>query len=132
MRQNLNKQVIAYLFFGVCTTADNTIIYYICARWLELSTIVSTVIAWTLAVVFAFVTNKIFVFESHSWKWSVFVKEAASFFLCRLVTGLLDVIIMFVGVNICGIFDLGIKVLSNVLVIILNYVASKRMVFRKG
>lgn len=123
---------MAYLFFGVCTTAVNTISYYACARWLDFPTIASTVIAWILAVVFAFVTNKLFVFESHTWEWRVFVKEAASFFLCRIATGMLDIIIMFVGVDICGLFDLGVKVLSNVVVIILNYIASKLLVFRSG
>lgn len=81
---------------------------------------------------FAFVTNKLFVFESHTWKWRIFVKEVAFFFLCRITTGVLDIIIMFVGVDIYGVFDLGVKTLSNALVIILNYIASKLLVFRNG
>ena len=81
------KGVIAYLFFGVCTTVVNIISYYICAHWLYFSTIVSTAAAWVLAVIFAFVTNKLFVFESRSWEREVLAKEVSSFFLCRAATG---------------------------------------------
>ena len=132
IKESLNSQTMAYLFFGVCTMVVNTISYYVCVRWLGFSTIAGTVTAWILAVVFAFVTNKLFVFESRSWKWNIFIKEAVPFFLCRIATGVLDVIIMFVGVDISGLFDLGVKVLANVLVIILNYVASRLLVFRNG
>ena len=125
------KGVIAYLFFGVCTTVVNIISYYICAHWLDFSTIVSTAAAWVLAVIFAFVTNKLFVFESRSWEREVLAKEVSSFFLCRAATGGLDIVIMHVGVDRMGLFDVGVKTLSNVIVIILNYVASKWMIFKK-
>ena len=125
------KGVIAYLFFGGCTTVVNIISYYICAHWLDFSTIVSTAAAWVLAVIFAFVTNKLFVFESRSWEREVLAKEVSSFFLCRAATGGLDIVIMYVGVDRMGLFDVGVKTLSNVVVIILNYVASKWMIFKK-
>ncbi len=125
------RQAAAYLLFGVCTTAVNTVSYYICARWFNFPTAAGTAAAWVLAVVFAFVTNKLFVFESRSWKREVLVKEVSSFFLCRAATGGLDIVIMYVGVDRMGLFDVGVKVLSNVVVIILNYVASKWMIFKK-
>lgn len=124
------RQAAAYLFFGACTTAVNTASYYICARWFNFPTAAGTAAAWVLAVVFAFVTNKLFVFESLSWKREVLVKEVSSFFLCRAATGVLDIIIMFVGADIYGLYDLGLKVFSNLVVIILNYVASKLFIFR--
>lgn len=126
------KEVILYLFFGMCTTFINVISYYICAYWLNLFLIGSTIVAWILAVIFAFMTNKIFVFESRSCEPDVLVQEIVSFFLCRAVTGILDISVMYIGVDLCGFYDVSIKVFSNILVILLNYVASKCMIFGKG
>ena len=128
---NRYKGILSYLFFGVCTTLVNIVIYYICAHWLMFSTVISTGAAWIVAVVFAYITNKLFVFESRSWSGKVIVKEAASFFLCRAATGALDIVIMLLGVDFMGIFDMWVKIISNIVVIILNYIASKWMVFRK-
>ena len=129
---NRYKQTIMYLFFGICTTVVNIISYYVCTRCFGLSTTISTAIAWVLAVIFAYITNKQFVFESRSWSRDILVKELASFFLCRAATGILDIIIMYVGVDLAGLNDVAIKMLSNVIVIILNYVASKIMIFKKN
>ena len=126
------KGVISYLFFGVCSTVINIIVYYLAAHVLELSTIISTVVAWLAAVIFAYITNKLWVFECKSWKPNIVIKEASSFFACRILTGLLDIIIMTVFVEILHFNDMIIKTLSNVVVIILNYVASKLIVFKKN
>ncbi|MBQ8298966.1 MAG: GtrA family protein [Clostridia bacterium] len=126
------RGIISYLFFGVCSTLINIITYYLAAHILELSTIVSTVIAWIVAVIFAYITNKIWVFECKSWKLEVLIKEATSFFACRILTGLLDVIIMTVFVDVLLFNDMLIKIISNVIVIILNYIASKLIVFKKN
>lgn len=128
---NRYRQTIMYLIFGVCTTVVNIIGYYVCTRCFGLSTTISTAIAWVLAVIFAYITNKQFVFESRSWARDVLMKELASFFLCRAATGIIDIIIMYVGVDLAGLNDVAIKMLSNVIVIILNYVASKIMIFKK-
>ena len=124
------KDIIAYLFFGVLATIVNVIIFYICAHPLRLPTGPSTIIAWFLTVIFAFFTNKLWVFESKSWKKNVVVKEATSFFLCRIATGVMDLVIMLVTVDILGWNDLIMKILSNILVAILNYVASKLVIFK--
>lgn len=124
------KGIITYLFFGVCTTAVNVIVYYLCAHQLHFSMGISTIVAWSLAVSVAYVTNKKWVFGSGSWKKSVIIREALSFIFCRLLTGVLDLVIMFVSVGCFGWDDLVMKLLSNVLVIILNYVASKQIIFR--
>lgn len=125
------KDILSYLFFGVCTTLVNIVCYYVCVRWLGLSTIEGTVVAWILAVLFAFVTNKQFVFKSFSWEKRILLQEATSFFLYRALTGILDIVVMFVGVELFGLFDVGVKAFSNIIVIILNYIASNCMVFRK-
>ena len=125
------KHIISYLFFGVCTTAVNLIVYYVSAHSLQMSTGVSTVIAWVLAVLFAFITNKLWVFDCKSWERKVVTKEIASFFACRAATGVLDLVIMLVSVDVLHWNDFVMKIISNILVIILNYVASKLVIFRK-
>ena len=125
------KEIILYVFFGGCTTLVNIIVYYVCAHPMSLATVPSTVIAWILSVAFAYITNRIYVFESRSKGYMVVLREIVSFVSCRLLTGLMDLAIMFVCVDLLGLNDLVIKILSNVLVIILNYIASKCLIFRK-
>ncbi|MCD8314383.1 MAG: GtrA family protein [Firmicutes bacterium] len=125
------KSIISYLFFGVCTTVINIATYYLCYNISAIPNVPSTVIAWVVAVVFAYITNKLFVFDSKSFKADVLVREMASFFGCRLLTGILDVIIMYVAVDVMDMNSTLWKLVSNVLVIILNYVASKLVIFKK-
>ena len=126
------RDFIVYAFFGMCTTIVNVIVYYISARVIGLGTVSSTVVAWIFAVLFAFFTNKLWVFNSKSWEKKLVVRELSSFYLCRLSTGAFDVAVMFVSVDILGWNDLIMKIISNVIVIILNYVASKFIIFKKG
>lgn len=123
------KEMILYLFFGGCTTLVNIIVYYICSR-MGLRTSLSTVIAWALSVLFAYVTNRKFVFKSKAFGFLPILKEISGFFLCRFATGLLDLVIMVVFVDFLHLNDMVIKVLSNILVIVLNYVASKLFIFK--
>ena len=127
-----NKQIILYLFFGVCTTAINAICYWFICEVLALSNIVSTILAWFAAVIFAFVTNKVFVFESKRTNAAESINEAISFFGCRLLTGFLDVAIMIVAVDMLQWNGLFWKLLSNIVVTIINYIASKYLVFRSA
>ena len=125
------QDVIPYLFFGVCTTLVNMAAYWLVAYPLGLSVAASTVIAWILAVLFAYVTNRRWVFHSDARTTSEILREMASFFSCRLATGLLDLGCMFLFVDVLHWNDLLIKALDNVLVVVLNYVASKLLIFRK-
>ena len=126
------KDIIAYLFFGACTTLVNIIVYYLCAHPLTLSTGISTAIAWIVSVLFAYITNKLWVFESKSWKRDVVIREAISFFACRLATGIFDVVFMMVTVDVLAMNDLWMKIISNIIVVIVNYIASKFLIFRKA
>lgn len=123
------KGIILYLFFGICTTVVNVCVYFIWIYWLGAGTITGTIWAWIFAVIFAYITNKIFVFNSSSWKKKVVLKEATSFFMCRAATGVLDIFIMVLGVDVFHLFDIEIKIFSNVVVIVANYIASKHMIF---
>ena len=127
---NQYKGVIRYLFFGICTTIINIISYYACTYMIGWTVVSSTVVSWLLAVSFAFITNKIWVFESKTWNKESVIKEVLSFFLCRIMTGILDLIIMIVSVKILGWNDILMKAISNIAVIMLNYIASKLFIFR--
>ena len=131
MNRQVLRHLISYLFFGVCTTLCNVIFYGLFTRAAGWSTLPATWGAWFLAVVFAFVTNKRYVFGSRSLRWKILGREAAAFFCCRLITGFLDAAVMYVTVELWEWPDMCMKVLSNRLVIILNYVASRWIIFKK-
>lgn len=126
------KHFLAYVFFGVCTTSVNIAAYFVCAHWLELATAPSTVIAWFLAVLFAFLTNKSLVFGSRIWNTRLLAKELVSFYLCRLGTGVLDLTIMLVSVDLLEWNGVLMKAVSDAIAIVLNYIAGRFIVFRKG
>lgn len=125
------KEVILYLVFGGLTTLVNIVCYAVCARGFHMGTLVSNGIAWVLSVLFAYVTNKIFVFESKTDGVREAVREFVSFIACRAGTGVLDMAVMYVTVDMLGWYDVLMKILSNIIVIILNFVFSKLVIFRK-
>lgn len=130
-----HKSVISYLLFGVCTTIVNWVTYFVLYNILHVHNVISTAIAWLLAVIFAFITNKIWVFDSKSFDRKTLVHEIWTFFTARALTGLIDVGIMFVAVDLCGMntafWSTFWKVISNVIIVILNYALSKIIIFRK-
>lgn len=126
------KNIIAYLFFGGCTTSVNVTVYWIVKYFLKLSVMQSVIIAWILAVLFAYLTNRKWVFHSGTIGIKAVTKEALSFFLCRLVTGCVDWFCMFLFVEILGWNDVVIKVFANILVILLNYFTSRLVVFERN
>ena len=123
--------IISYLFFGVCTTVVNYIIYLPCYNLLGMSATVSNVIAWVVAVAFAFLTNKPFVFRSHDWSAQTVIPELTKFIGCRIGSGAMETVILFLAVDLMGWNGNIWKLLTQVLVVILNYVGSKLLVFRK-
>ena len=124
--------VLLYLIFGVLTTAVNFIVYYICYTKFHWINLASNTVAWILSVMFAFITNKIWVFKSKSFEFSKLAVELSGFITARLSTWLLETVIMFVGVDILKGYWLIAKVIASVLVVILNYVFSKLFIFRKN
>ena len=123
--------LITYLVFGVLTTVVNYIIYLPCYNLLQLSASVSNAIAWVVAVAFAFVTNKPFVFRSHDWSAKVVVPELVKFVGTRIGSGALETLILFVTVDVLLWNGNLWKLVTSVLVVVLNYVGSKLLVFRK-
>lgn len=125
------KDIIPYAFFGVCTTIVNTAAYWLCAHPLGLSVLPSTIIAWFLAVLFAYITNRKWVFHSEATTRQEIQREVVSFYACRIATGIVDWLCMYVFVDLMHWNDLIIKVGANILVIVLNYVASKLVIFKE-
>ncbi len=122
--------IISYLFFGVLTTVVNYIIYLPCLNLLKLSA-VSNVIAWVVAVAFAYLTNKPFVFKSRDWSLKTVVPELTKFVSCRIGSGLIETGILLVSVDWLHRDGKVWKLITSILVVILNYVGSKLLVFTK-
>ncbi len=172
------REVILYILFGGLTTLINLLVYNTMYYYIESSNLLSTIVAWILSVLTAFLTNKQIVFRSSSWNLEILWKEGVKFFECRIGTGILEIIFMYItltafltnkqivfrssswnleilwkegvkffecriGTGILEIIFMYItvdilrwsgfimKLIVNVIVIILNYVASKRIIFVK-
>ena len=125
------REVISYLFFGVLTTAVNFIVYLPVYNILGLSASVSNMIAWVVAVVFAYFVNKIYVFRSLDWSRKTVIPELTKFIAARVLSGVLETGILLVTVDILGWNGNIWKFVTQVLVVISNYVFSKLIVFRK-
>ena len=133
MKQLIEKywDILTYLFFGVLTTVVNYLVYLPCYNMLHWSAGVSNVLAWVVAVAFAFLTNKPWVFKSHDWSWNVVWPELTKFIGCRIGSGLLETGIIVLFVDMLHWNGNIVKIATAVLVIVLNYIGSKLLVFKK-
>lgn len=122
--------ILVYLVFGVLTTAVNYLVYLPCYNLAHLPSAVSNMVAWIAAVAFAYVTNKTFVFRSRDWSVQTLLPELAKFLGTRLGSGLLETGILFLCVDILAMNGNVWKLLTSVLVVALNYIGSKLLVFR--
>ena len=127
------REVIMYLIFGVLTTMVSLVVYYALIFTIlnpenAIQLQIANILSWVAGVAFAYVTNRKYVFES---KETNKLKELSKFVTSRLVTLFLDMFIMFVGVTCLKGNDKIVKLISQVLVIIGNYVFSKIFVFKK-
>ena len=125
------KEIINYMIFGGLATLVNFISYYIFARTLNVDEVISSGLSWFCAVLFAYVTNKLFVFESRKNTKREMIKEMISFFLARILSGALcDVGTFALMVKVLNINDIIAKLVTQVMVVIVNYIFSK-LIFKK-
>jgi len=130
--------VVNYLFFGGATTFVNWFVYGVAVRFAGLSITTGNLIAWIAAVIFAFVTNKIWVFESRSWQPTLVLREGGAFLGARIISGIAEIagvpFLYRLGLDypLLGIDGFAAKVSVSVIVIIANYIFSKLFIFRKG
>lgn len=130
---NQYKEIINYLIFGFFTTIISLVVYYLLVysildsnNAIELQ--IANIMSWIAGVIFAYITNRKFVFNSKNEKIG---KELLSFVSSRIITLVIDMLIMFVGVTLLKGNDKILKLISQIVVIVSNYVFSKLFVFRK-
>ena len=145
----VNREVISYLFFGALTTLVALVTFYLPSKLFafigypgivhyvtgsakDFSYIESNVISWVCAVAFAFVTNKLFVFSSQSWKKQTVWVELTTFVGGRIATLFVETALMFLFVTVIGFGQMISKLIVGIVIVILNYVISKLLVFRGG
>ena len=124
----ISKELILYIIFGILTTLVNILVYLLFAKIFGVNYLISNIIAWFLSVLFAYITNRLWVFESTSSK---ILKEISLFFGGRLFSGVLDTGFMYLFIDILLLNDFISKIIIQVIVIIINYVFSKIIVFKK-
>ena len=125
------KEIINYLIFGGLTTLVSILIYALFAKIFLINYLISNVLSWIIAVMFAFITNKLYVFESKSKDKKIVFKEITNFFFFRIVSLIIEMIIMYVFVDLLSIDDLITKIIAQIIVILSNYIFSKVFVFKK-
>jgi len=126
-----HREILSYVFWGVMTTAVNYVSYLLLTEGLRIHYLAGTVIAWVLSVLFAYFVNKLFVFQSRDWAWRVALRElwqmvASRLFSLGLETGILWLFVAQLSCN-----ETVVKLAANVVVVIVNYVLSKFIIFRK-
>ncbi|HHN8464166.1 GtrA family protein [Clostridioides difficile] len=125
-----HRETILYLFFGAFTTLVNIVSYLFFTRVVLFNFMVANALAWILAVLFAYVTNKFFVFESKRIEIKFLFKEFFSFISFRLLSGVVEMLIMYVMIDLLFVNDIIVKVFTNIVVIVLNYLFSKMIIFK--
>ena len=126
----MKREMALYVFFGCLTTLINMASYWFLSRIGSLDYQLAASIAWIVSVLFAYTTNKWFVFSSHHDDARTIIKELANFLFFRIFSYLIDIgfLIVLVEWQITG--DFTAKVLGNIVVIMINYLASKFIIFK--
>lgn len=122
------KEVISYLIFGILTTLVNIVVYTFCKDVLQIQYLISNAIAWIVSVLFAYFTNRKYVFESHN---SLIINELVKFIGARVSTGIMDMLLMWLFVDVLSMQSMISKIIVNVVVVILNYIFSKLFIFQE-
>lgn len=128
---NKYKEIINYIIFGALTTLVNFFVYFICIDMFSIHYLIANIIAWILSVIFAYISNRLFVFEKVNFSIKSIFREITLFFGARLLSGLIETGALFIMVSLLAISDKISKLLVAVIVVILNYIFSKLIVFKK-
>ena len=120
-----------YMIFGAMATAINTFGYAFLYEVVHIPNVMSTVLALIVTIIFAFFTNKVFVYRSKGWKPSQLWKEASGFLLCRTLTGIFDVVFMYVSVDVMDLIPVLMKFIAAIFVGIANYLVGKLLIFSR-
>ena len=126
-----NTELVTYLFAGVATTVVNYVVYCLVRFGLGVSLELSNICAWVVAVAFGYAVNKAFVFHTHCDGALELLREAGGFFAMRLVSLGAEILLLKLFVQVLGLNEPVMKLVTNIVVIILNYVFSKLFIFKK-
>ena len=126
-----HREILSYVFWGVMTTAVNYVSYLLLTEGLRIHYLAGTVIAWVLSVLFAYFVNKLFVFQSRDWAWRVALRELWQMVASRLFSLGLELAIRWLFVDTLRCPPTLVKLCANVLVVVVNYVLSKFIIFKK-
>lgn len=126
-----HRELISYVFWGIMTTAVNYVTYLLLTKGFHVYYLTSNVIAWTVSVLFAYFVNKLFVFQSRDWAWRVALRELWQMVASRLFSLGLEMGILWLFVDKLHYNDAVVKLCANVVVVVVNYVLSKFIIFRK-
>lgn len=126
------REQVMYVIFGGLTTLVNMVIYYCVNGVMGMATVPSTALAQVAAVAFAYVTNRRYVFRSTARGARAILREMGSFFACRAASFFLDIGIMWVSVDLLCWPNMLMKIVSNVIIVVVNYLASRLLIFKRG
>ena len=126
-----HREGMRYLVFGLLTTLLNLLIFTICVRIIKIQVVISNIISWIIAVLFAYVTNKLYVFDSKVIQKKELAREIISFFNARIITLAIETVFLWVTVIKLELNEIIMKIIANIIVIILNFVFSKIYIFKK-
>lgn len=126
-----HREFVLYSFFGMGTFLVSVCTYYFFTQTLGLNALVANVYSWMFAVLFAFLTNRVWVFQAPTQTWGEFVKQAVGFYSGRFFTLLVEeaILVAFLADRHCN--QMAVKLSAQIVVIILNYIFSKLIIFRK-
>lgn len=125
------RELIIYAVCGVLTTLVNYAIYFVCTKLFSIHYIVSNIIAWIFSVIFAYLVNKIYVFVSLDWSRRKLLKEIWQFVAARIFSGVAETLLLIIFVDMMHYRDSIIKIIAGILVIVMNYLFSKWIIFKK-
>lgn len=125
------RQVVFYVIFGCVSTLVNIIAFWIINSLFGVNYKLANVLSWVIAVFCAYITNKIWVFESRGKTGKENVFEASKFFFFRLITLGVDMLCMYTFIEKLGILEIVSKIITNAIVVVANYLFSKLIIFRK-
>ena len=126
-----HKELLLYLFFGALTTLVNLAVFFVFTTWIVIDVLAANVIAWVAAVLFAYVTNRTWVFASRATTKGAIAQEIVGFFGGRVATLLFEEAVLWLFIKHLGFHAMAVKLAAAVAIVILNYVISKLFVFRK-
>ena len=126
-----NREILNYLIFGVLTTFVNYVSYFGATKLFEINYLVANVIAWFISVVFAYVTNKFWVFENKSVEIRYMLKEIFLFVSARVMSGGMETLFLFAFVSLMRFDDGVVKIVASVFVVVFNYFFSKLIIFKE-